>query len=188
MQNWKRNIFPLSYSFFLFPPSLSPLLKNCSKSYLQKTSVSQRIHVIWFLNSACPPLVGRKNFCHTTEVKSARCCLWSWNIELDEMTIKWQEVVFFCLTVSPLPGKKEFQKEETQRHEVYSCLFPCPRYCRPTAMELEPSVFPLPPYLSGLCWLSCQETKGLQSRCLWGVSTAALRGAPLGRPGEQMQA
>ena len=88
-------------------------LKNCPPSYLQKTSVSPGINVISFLISAGPPLVGGKSFCHATEVKPARCCLLgSWNTELYEMAVQWEEVMFFCLTPTPWWDKKEFWEEE----------------------------------------------------------------------------
>lgn len=99
---------------FLFCLPLS--LKNCLPSYLQKTSVSPGINAILFLISAGPRLVGGKSFCHTTEVKSARCCLLgSSNTELYEMAVQWEEVVFFCLTAVPWWDKKEFWEEEAHR-------------------------------------------------------------------------
>lgn len=45
------------------PPLSSFLFKNCSTSYPQTTSVSQRTNGMWFLMAACPLLVGSKSFC-----------------------------------------------------------------------------------------------------------------------------
>lgn len=118
-----------------------------------------------------------------TEVKSERCCLWSWNSELYEMTVKQQKEVFFCLTVSPLWDEKGFQEEEALQHWALRLCVPMSRWAAWSHFFFEQSRYhgenhlhSLPSRLSGSgsYSLPCQETKDLRNRCLGAPSAEAL--------------